>query len=284
MVINRRDNFIKKDGNVMTKFIAINNKKGGTGKTAISCILAVYLSKFGPTCLIDADESGNATKRFTSSIQETAKLARLFRKQELFPMNVRERLDLVCGTPKLEEVNTELVSKLNNTLIFAGYLRQYETFEKYAYVVIDTRNDSNIITNNMLVASDLVLGVSDPSADGFEALMNLEEHVSWLATELTDLFTGESYVRAKVAFVGNKIAHNTDVSRQFKQIIEEVDQFIGYFQDRTAFDEAGLQRKTVLDLFEEEKYRQAKYKLFRQETVKVLEAIKSKVDELESQR
>ena len=269
---------------MMTKYITVNNKKGGTGKTSVSCMLAVYLSQFGKTCLIDADESGNATKRFTSTIEENAKLARLFRQQELFPMNVRERLDLVCGTPELEEVNTELVSKLNNTLIFAGYLRQYETFQKYAYVVIDTRNDSNIITNNMLAASDLVLGVSDPSADGFEALMNLEEHVSWLATELTDLFTGKSYVRAKVAFVGNKIAHNTDVSRQFKQVMGEIDQFIGYFQDRTAFDEAGLQRKTVLDLFEEEKYRQVKYELFREETVKVLEGIKAKIDDMASQR
>lgn len=69
---------------------------------------------------------------------------------------------------------------MDNTLVFAGYVRQYETFEKYEYVVIDTRNDSNLITNNLLVASD-------PSSDGFEALMNLAEHVSW--------FTGFVYRR-----------------------------------------------------------------------------------------
>lgn len=268
----------------MTKYITVNNKKGGTGKTSVSCMLAVYLSMFGNTCLIDADESGNATKRFTSTIEEKAIFARLFRKQELFPMAVREGLDVVCGTPELEEVNTELVSRLNNTLVFAGYVRQYETFENYEYVVIDTRNDSNLITNNLLVASDLIIGVSDPSSDGFEALMNLEEHVSWLANELRDLFTGESYVRAEVMFVGNKVAHNTDVSRQFKQVMGEIPTFLGYFQDRTAFDEAGLQRKTVLDLFDEAKYQQEKYRMFREETLRVLEAIKAKVDRLASQR
>ncbi|MFZ7302330.1 ParA family protein, partial [Enterococcus gallinarum] len=79
-------------------------------------------------------------------------------------MAVREQLDLVAGTAELELVNTELIQRINNTLIFSSYLRQFDTFKKYAYVVIDTRNDSNIITNNMLAASDLVLGVSDPSA------------------------------------------------------------------------------------------------------------------------
>ncbi|EMF0536480.1 ParA family protein [Enterococcus hirae] len=268
----------------MTKYLVVNNKKGGTGKTSISCMLAMYLSKFGKTCMIDSDESGNATKRFVSASQEEAKLSHLFRKQEVFPMTVRDNLDLVCGTPELEQVNTELVSRINNTLVFASYLRQYKTFERYEYVVIDTRNDSNLITNNMLVVSDLVLGVSDPSSDGFEALMNLEEHVSFLAGELRDLFTGESYVQSSVVFVGNKVAHNTDVSRKFKQVMKEMPQFLGYFQDRTAFDEAGLQRKTVLDLFDEAKYQKENYRVFRQETIQVLEAIKGKVDSVTSQR
>ncbi|WP_208945350.1 ParA family protein, partial [Enterococcus cecorum] len=115
--------------------------------------------------------------------------------------------------------NTELIQRINNTLIFSSYLRQFDTFKKYAYVVIDTRNDSNIITNNMLAASDLVLGVSDPSADGFEELLNLNGHIEYLANELTDVFTGKSYVHAEVRYIGNQIAHNTAVSRQFKQII-----------------------------------------------------------------
>lgn len=50
------------------------------------------------------------------------------------------------------------------------------------------------------------------------------------------------------------------------------------------FDEAGLQRKTVLDLFEEAKYQQEKYRMFREETLRVLEIIKEKVDRLASQR
>ncbi|HDL2717863.1 TPA: hypothetical protein PW187_001758, partial [Enterococcus faecium] len=36
--------------------------------------LAVYLSRVGKTCLIDSDESGNATKRFTEEIEQLAEL------------------------------------------------------------------------------------------------------------------------------------------------------------------------------------------------------------------
>lgn len=262
----------------MTKYITVNNKKGGTGKTSVSCMLAVYLSRFGQTCLIDSDESGNATKRFTEEIEEEAELTRLFRRQEVIPMLIRENLDLVAGTPELELVNAELLQRMNNTLIFSSYLRQYDTFENYDYVVIDTRNDSNIITNNMLTASDLVLGVSDPSADGFEALLGLESHIEYLRKELVDVFTGKSYVRATVRFIGNQISHNTDVSRQFKQLIATNATFLGYFQNRTAFDEASLQRVSLLDLFEQEKYQQKKYQEFKKQTYEMLERIKKCVD------
>ena len=77
------------------------------------------------------------------------------------------------------------------------------------------------------------------------------------------MFTGESYVQAKVMFIENKVAHNTDVSRQFKQVMEEIPTFLGYFQDQTAFEEA--------------KYQQEKYLIFQEETIRVLEEIKVKV-------
>lgn len=264
----------------MTKFITVNNKKGGTGKTATSALLAVYFSKIGKTCVIDADESGNCTKRFTQEVLATSKLCRIFEKQEVFPMKIRENLDLVAGTFELEKVNTDLINRLNRTLLFKIYLNRFKTFDKYDYVVIDTRNDSNIITNNMLVVSDLVLGVTDPSADGYEALINLQEHVRWLKDELFNLETGQSYVNARVVFLGNKIAHNTSVSNNFKQVITEDPTFIGYLQERTAFEEASLQRISLLDLFDQEKYQQSKYKEFKSQTYRLLERIKKCVDSI----
>ncbi|MCU7701576.1 AAA family ATPase [Enterococcus gallinarum] len=63
---------------------------------------------------------------------------------------------------------------------------------KYDYVVIDTRNDSNIITNNMLTASDLVLGVSTVQVQmGLKALLGLECILIILRKELVDVFLGK---------------------------------------------------------------------------------------------
>lgn len=263
----------------MTKFITINNQKGGTGKTAIATTLSVFLSRFGKTCLIDGDRSGNSTKRFTFNPTEECHLARVFKKSQVYPMNIRDNLDLVAGTPELEFLDRDLITRLNNTLIFKQYVNMNDTFNKYDYVVIDTRNDSNIVTNNLLVASDLVLGVTDLSSDGYEALMNLAQHMEYLEAELVDIMTGQSYVTATVKFIGNKVAHNTNVATQFKEMMAEDEQFIGYFQYRTAFDEAGLQQLTVLDLFDTTKYQKPSYNDFKQNTFSTLAAIKQNLEE-----
>lgn len=263
----------------MTKFITINNQKGGTGKTAVATTLSVFLSRFGKTCLIDGDRSGNSTKRFTFNPMEECHLARVFKKSQVYPMKIRDNLDLVAGTPELEFLDRDLITRLNNTLIFKQYVNMNDTFNKYDYVVIDTRNDSNIVTNNLLVASDLVLGVTDLSSDGYEALMNLAQHMEYLEAELVDIMTGQSYVTATVKFIGNKVSHNTNVATQFKEMMAEDDQFIGYFQYRTAFDEAGLQQLTVLDLFDTAKYQKSSYNDFKQSTFSTLSAIKQNLDE-----
>lgn len=262
----------------MTKYCTVNNQKGGVGKTATAVMLAVYLSKFGKTCLIDGDRSGNATKRFMLEPTDECHLARLFKKSIVYPMPIRENLDIVAGTPELEFLDRDLITRLNNTLIFKQYINMHDTFKDYDYVVIDTRNDSNIVTNNLLVVSDLVLGVTDLSSDGYEALINLTQHMDYLKTELVDIMTGNSYVNATVKFIGNKVSHNTNVATQFKEMMAEDEQFLGYFQYRTAFDEAGLQRLTVLDLFETPKYQKPSYNEFKNSTLSTLAAIKQMLD------
>ncbi|EPE2272437.1 ParA family protein [Enterococcus faecalis] len=263
-----------------TKILSVNNKKGGVGKTATAVNVGVKLSYYGRVLFIDADESGNATKRFTPAADERSKLSNLFRSKEVVPMNVRHNLDLISGSAELEAVNVELVSRINNTTIFLSYLNKSKITEKYDYIVIDTRNDSNIITNNMLVASDMILGVTDPSADGFEALTNLVGHIEYLKNELTHPISNESYVKAQVFFIGNLIRHNTRISRQFKEAMKGNPRYLGYFHDRTAFNEAAMQRISVLDLFEQKDYQDKKYDEFKRDTIDLIDRIRETLDTL----
>lgn len=264
----------------LPKIITVNMKKGGVGKTAIARLIADYLATSAKTCLIDADESSNTTKRTTvdRSHNSQAELENIFQKKVVVPVNIQENLDLVLGTASLEHVNVDLASKFNNTIKFLAYLKKQPTFSEYEYLVIDTRNDTNIITNNMLVASDLVLGVCDTCADSYDEWLNLLDHMADLKEEVINDMTEESYVHAKVKFVGNKVSPKTNVSKQFKEVMAEDEDCLGYIENRAVFDEAILLRKSLLDYIVNKPNQDESYKKFVANTLALLSEIKACVD------
>ncbi|CAI3252225.1 ParA family protein [Enterococcus cecorum] len=264
----------------LPKIITVNMKKGGVGKTAVARLIADYLAKSAKTCLIDADESSNTTKRTNvdRSHNQQAELENIFQKKIVEPVTIQENLDLVLGTANLEQVNVDLASKFNNTIKFLAYLKKQPTFREYEYLVIDTRNDTNIITNNMLVAADLVLGVCDTCADSYDEWLNLLEHMDDLREEVIDDMTEESYVHAKVKFVGNKVSPKTNVSKQFKEVMAEDEDCLGYIENRAVFDEAILLRKSLLDYIVNKPNQDESYKNFVSNTLSLLSEIKACVD------
>jgi len=263
------------------KTITVGIKKGGVGKSAVARILADFLALSGKVCLIDGDESSNTTKRTNVDRlnNQQAELENIFKNRKVEPVNIQENLDLVLGTASLEEVNVELASKFNNTIKFLAYLNKENTFDDYDYIVIDTRNDTNIITNNMIVASDLVLGVCDTCADSYDEWLNLMDHVEMLRETVVNGLTDEPYVHAKVKYIGNKVSPKTNVSKQFKEVMEEDEDCLGYIEDRSVFDEAILLRKSVLDYIVNKPNQNESYKKFVANTLELLENIKNIVDE-----
>lgn len=81
----------------LPKIITVNMKKGGVGKTAVARLIADYLAKNAKTCLIDADESSNTTKRTNvdRSHNQQAELENIFQKKIVEPVTIQENLDLV---------------------------------------------------------------------------------------------------------------------------------------------------------------------------------------------
>lgn len=265
----------------MPKIIAVNLKKGGVGKSVVVRLLADYLAQNAKVCLVDGDESANTTNRtkIDRNSNQQAELENLFRKRDLKPVNIQPNLDLILGSASLEQVNAELAGKFNNTIMFLSHLKNKHTFDDYDYIVIDTRNDTNIITNNMLVASDVVLGVCDTCGDSYDAWMNLVDHMQDLRESVVDGMTEESYVHAKVKFIGNKVSPKTNISTQFKEVIKDDPDCFGYIENRTCFDEAILLRTSVLEHMMNKKNQDESYRRFVSNTLDLLAAIKQCLDE-----
>lgn len=262
------------------KIITINCLKGGVGKTAISKTLAKFLSMYGKTLLIDSDESGNATRGFVNEYQEENKLSNIFRNKPVSPLTITPNLDIICGSSELKKVNAELYHRANKEMIFKRWLIQNRLEEIYDYIVIDTHNDSGNITTNMLVASDFVLGVTEPSGDSFKGLLELKSYIEQLSQDFIDFQTGESLVKAELLFLGNKLEGNTNSSRNFQDTISDMPEFIGSIPKREIFNTATLQQKTIFDLMDEDTYQTTSFKKFFTEVIGVFDEIKLMSEEI----
>ncbi|HEM3613619.1 TPA: ParA family protein [Streptococcus suis] len=260
------------------KVIVINNKKGGDGKSTLAKNLVKYLSLYGKTILFDSDEQANSTSCFVSEVDSVHHLANIFRKQPVTPISVTETIDLIAGSPDLKEVNAELYTKNNKEQIFLTWLKKNQLDNYYDYVVIDTHNDTGNITTNMFLAADIILGISSPSFDSLSGLLALDSYVADLKEDFINLETGQSLVKGKLYFIGNKIEHNTSSSKKFIEAISSYDNYLGHLEKREIFNEANNLRTTIFDLCREKKYQTASHRQFIERTTTFFDSIKQIID------
>lgn len=274
----------------MLKMLSWNLDKGGTGKTTETWNSAEYaahpLGKNKRVLLMDIDNSENLSKRYslyrTTEIRPENRVSSIFLGKEVVPFHLHDNLDIIFSDPKLAEVEGEIKDKHNSRLLLFSWIAQnYEELDKkYDYIFIDTRNDFSILTQNALAASDIVIGISDPSMDGFEKLLVLGENMKSLRKQLIDILSRESYVTAKYYVVANELRHNTNSSRAFKEAIEEQDNYIGYFQAKELFNFANLEGVPIIELAQDKKLYQ-KHKDFFRETFALYDKILKLLDEKE---
>lgn len=264
----------------MVKILTINVKKGGTGKTTTQFNFTDWLANENKKILvIDADYSCNATATYNLKENDIKNnISNIFRNKPVEILKVNDNIDIITGSPEIEQINNELITKQNNCLVlFMWIADNYNDLEKYDYIVIDTHNDKSLVTKNCLAVADVILGVSDPSSNGFTALLNLEKDVQNLKNDLIDIVTRESYISAKVYFIANNVQHNVRSHREFLSAIESSPNYLGTIQRKALLGDSLLDKESIVEKQKINKIARD-HKLFYEETYKVYKEIKNRID------
>lgn len=157
----------------MARIISIISKKGGVGKTTMSCTLSAELARRGfKTLVIDADTTqANATQSFLGPEFLERKEKRGFCQVitqgddiEDVILKVRDNLDIAPsekknkrGQPYNIEQNLNLMGGAEAHEVFYDILTQSTVDNKYDFVIIDTPPSLGAVTLNAIRACDYCL-------------------------------------------------------------------------------------------------------------------------------
>ena len=228
------------------KIITVNVNKGGTGKSTISYTLAKWLIEEGKkVLLIDGDRSCNLSYSFEGLNNSTAES--IFTKNEdVVINNISDNLDFIQGSENLDDESLNLQSKQNNCMLFFMWIADnMESLKDYDYIVVDTHNDVSLVTRNFLAAADVVLGVSEPSRNGFRAWLELEDTIDTLKTELVDVMSRQTYVTATPYLIANRVDHIGNSSKQFVEMVEQQPNYIGMIQKKELLTKTLLEDESI---------------------------------------
>ena len=165
--------------------------------------------------------------------------------------NVSENLDFIKGSEHLEDNELDLKSRQNNCmLLFMWISDNMDRLKEYDYMVIDTHNDTSLVTYNFLAVADIVLGVSEPSRNGYRAWLELEETLGYLKTEIVDVVSRQSYVTAIPYLIANKVDHIGSSSKQFLEMVELQKNYLGMIQKKELLAKTLLEDKSIYEMLE----------------------------------
>lgn len=234
------------------KIITVNINKGGTGKSTFSYNFAKWLSlrKKKKVLLIDGDSSCNLTYSFGNKQSKT--IFDVFETGQTDYHRIDDYLDFIQGSQFLNDDTLELRKRQNNCLIFFMWVADnIDKLSSYDYIVIDTHNDASLLTSNFMAAADLVIGVSEPSRNGYRAWLELQKTIERLKTEVVDVITRKSYIQAEPYLIGNKIGHIGNTSKEFLATIRSDERFLGVLPKKELLAKSLLTDKSIFEQYDE---------------------------------
>ncbi|HGO3240065.1 TPA: ParA family protein [Staphylococcus aureus] len=257
--------------------------KGGVGKTTLSYNFSEYLASVGKkVLLIDMDHQCNLSQLLNVYEQENTVLS-IFNKidglninEEVKVHKVKTNIDLISGFLRLDEYERVMSTADGKDMQLYMWLDDnYDKYniEKYDYIIIDTHPDFSTSTRNAIAVSHKVISPNKPSGFSDDSNSNIEYRIDKLKNDLIDFRTRESYVTAKLYYVGNMVKHNTKSSNHFIEEMNSNNKYITYFPDKELITKSVMEKKPIVD-FSKDKNILSKNRTFFKDFVKSCEVIK----------
>lgn len=238
------------------KVITFTAIKGGVGKTTLSYNLADFLARIDnniKVLLVDLDFQASLSSNYDLSDEQLAKcnlfpyllaVGKNTELPELQPMRISniEADEHIDGLSYIDDHHTEelgqlLPSSTQRQFLLYRTLNNLNLLDKYDYIICDTHPDTFLASQNAVVISDFVISPLEPSRYGVESLIKTSQQFDELKNLMINPMSNESYITAKLYFVGNKFKRNTRSSQTLEKQLKQADT-LAIFPERELFNKA----------------------------------------------
>ena len=148
------------------KIVSFFNVKGGVGKTTLTILTAITLSKEGSKVLIiDADTQANLTQ-FLYKVSHNDKtmfdgLADNLSANELIiksPTDKYKNIDIIPSDLSLSVLSEYLTTKTNREKsVWRWFKSNIDTLKEYDYIFVDLSPSYDLIARNFMLISDSII-------------------------------------------------------------------------------------------------------------------------------
>ena len=208
-------------GQRKAKFIAIGTLKGGVGKsTAVVSIASILANQGNKVLVIDADPQANtSTYLGLDETEDNYKgIMNVFEDRQINPLEVItstniENLDVIGSTILLTATEKKFATMSFAEQQLKKYIdRNLDFFNKYDYIIADTNPSMSKTNQNVFVASDKILCISDVGIGSHKGI----ELFDYLLGELAE----ESELDLKIdAILLNKYKKTNNLSKEYKEFL-----------------------------------------------------------------
>lgn len=156
------------------KMVTTATLKGGTGKTVVAVNLAGLVAEHKRVLAIDFDPQCNLSDNLgiDTADQDIPSVRNIFENPNIDPRKIiikspiaeLPNLDVIPSSLGLTDTEMQLVSRTGREQILGHYIEDHmDVFGEYDYIFADTNPSMGVINQNVFLAADSIILVSDIS-------------------------------------------------------------------------------------------------------------------------